>query len=425
MPLILVFLLACSPSKKILNEAQTLEEGGLNNEAMARYSQVYAEYSSADALVGMKRVAQRVYDAKLQQAQMMCMAGNYDGALRVYDEAIDFLWTNSLLELKTMWSPEELRRECRNQYIDELYKQADGHVKSEDYDSAHQLIQQIFRLDRNNKKAEYLDAMCEILPNFQAGIVAEEKGLWRDAYVYFNDVCRVDPGFSDASKRRDEALKKGTFSVVYKITDNRFVSDQHEAALATRIKGELLKSDNPFIEVLERDDLDVIYQEQQETMNPQFEDATGADIGKLKRARFVLSGELVNVVYDDSPEKVAKCDCGATYRIYSDKVDCYSYTSAASLNATFKFKLMDAETGKLYQAEVIQFNKEDIGKRYSYDIKQKISLTSATGLRDHDVNLAGMINPEVDPLMMEEELLHSMYDLFAVKVGKIMTGFRP
>jgi tetratricopeptide (TPR) repeat protein len=420
-----LIMLACSPSRKLMKEAETLENGGLSGEALNRYSQVYSEYRHTDALVGMKRVAQKVFDGKLQNAQMQTMAGNYDDALAAYDDAIAFRSTYAHLELKSVRAPEEMRRDCRNLYIDALYQTAEDYVKNEDYDAAHILIQKIFRLDRNNKKAEYLDAMCEILPNYKAGIKAEEKELWREAYIYFNEVVRVDPGFSDATKRREEALKKGTFSLVYKITDNRFVENRHENALAAHIKGVLLKSDNPFIELLEREDLEVILQEQQETMSPQFEDGTGANAGKLKRASFVLSGELVNVTYDDTPEQISKCDCGAVYRIYSDKVDCYAYSSSATINATFKFKLMDAETGKLYQSEVVKFSKEDLGRRYSYEIRQKISLTSPTGLRDHDVNLASMITPEIDQLLTEDDMYHLMQKHFAEKVGQIMNGFRP
>lgn len=425
LPFFLLVLLSCSPSRKLMKEAATLENGDLSGEALVRYSQVYTEYNKADALVGMKRVAQKVFDGKLQHAQMQTMAGNYEEALAAYDDAIAFRSSYAHLDLKSVRTPEEMRRDCRNLYIDELYQQAESYVKGEDYDSAHNLIQKIFRLDRNNKKAEYLEAMCEILPNYQAGIIAEEKGLWRDAYIYFDEVYRVDPGFSDAAKKREEALKKGTFSLVYKITDNRFVENRHENALAARIKGVLLKSDNPFIELLEREDIEVILQEQLETMSPEFEDGTGANAGKLKRAGFVLSGELVSVTYNDTPELMSKCDCGSVYRIYSDKVDCYTYTSTASISATFKFKLMDAETGKLYQSEVVKFSKEDAGKRYSYEIRQKISLTSPTGLRDHDVNLSGMIVPETDPLISEEDMYHLMQNYFAEKVGQVMNGFRP
>jgi hypothetical protein len=423
--LLTVFLFSCSPAKKLMKEAQVMEQGGLNNEALTRYKHVYSEYTRADALVGMKRVAQRVFDSKLQQAQMMCMAGNFEGALIAYDDASAFRSSNAQLELNAVRSPEEMKRDCRNQYIDQLCKDAEGLLNDGDYDGAHLLIQKVFTLDRNDKRAAYLDAMCEILPNYQAGLIAEENGLWREAYTYFNEVCRVDAGFSDALQRRDEALKKSIFSVVYKIADNRFVDNNQENALAARVKGELLNSKNPFIEVLEREDLEIIIQEQQETMNPQFEEGPGSAAGKFKKARFILSGELLNLTYDDTPEKVSKCDCGAVYRIYSDKVDCYAYTSTASLKAAFKFKLMDAESGKLYQSQVLQFNKEDIGRRYSYEIRQKLSLTSPTGFRDHDVNLSGMINPETDPLLSEEDLMHEMQDDFARQVGKIMEGFRP
>lgn len=431
-PLILAFiwsfsiiLTSCTGAKKLMKDASTLETGGLHTEALTIYDNLYTNYAKADALVGMKRVAQRILDKKLSDAQMQCMAENFDASLASYDDAISFYSSYQHLDLHTTKPIEQMRGECKGLYIDKLYKQAEDYVKDDDFENAHIFIQRIFRLDRNNQKAVFLDMMCEILPNYRSGEIAAEKGLWREAYVYFNEVCLVDAGFRDAKKRRDEALEKGTFSIVYKVNDNRFVNNIYENAQGTLIKGKLLNAKNPFVELLEREDLNIVLQEQQETMSPEYEESTGPESGKLKRARFILSGEFVSLSYDDNQEVRSRCDCWNTFKIDSDKVDCYQLTNSASLQASFKYKLLDAETGKLYRSDIVHFDKSDQGKRFTYEIQQKISLISPTGLKDHEVDLSRKIVPDNDPLISENEMMNEMYEFIAKAVVKDVEQFRP
>ncbi len=423
--MMLILFAACSGSKKLMKDAVVLEKGGLHQEAFDKYTFIYNSYADAEARVGMKRMAQQILNEKVQKAQMQCMSENFDAALIAFDDAIAFRNAYPTFDLNASGNLDESQKECKSRYIDMLYNKAESLVKEDDFESAHIYIRKIAALDRNNQKAQYLETMCDILPNYSAGSIAMDKGLWRDAYVYFNEVCKIDAGFKDALQRRDEALARGTFAIVYKISGNKNISDSREEALAAKIKGVLLASDNPFMELLERDDLDVIYEEQQETMTPGFEFETGAESGKLKRARFILSGELVSLDYGSTAESRSKCDCYAAYKIYSDKVNCYQYSQNASCSATFKYKLLDAETGKLYKSDIISFSDEDVGKRFTYEIMKKISLTSPTGMRDHDVNLSNLQNPETDPLISEQEMLNKMYSYIAMKVADAMNSFRP
>lgn len=427
--LVLVFstcsIIGCSHTKKLMKDAQVLEKGGLNSEAFEKYSSIYSNYSDAEARVGMKRTAQQILNVKMQNAQMLCMKENYEEALDSYDASQSFLDSYSLLELTTSGNIAESRMDCRDKYIDMLYARAESFVKNDDFENAQVNIKKIFSLDRKNQKAQFLETMCDLLPNYSAGIAAIEKGLYRDAYIYLNEVCKIDAGFRDALHLRDDAMENAAFSVVYKIVDNRNVSDGRETALAAKIKGELLSGDNPFLELLERDDLDVIFQEQQETLSPEFEGATGAEAGKLRRARFILSGELISLDYQSTPETKSKCDCYAAYRIYSEYVNCYQFSRSASCIASFKYKLLDAETGKLYKSDVISFSDEDTGKNFKYEIMKKLSLTSPTGMKDREVNLSNLQNPEVDLLLTEQEMLNKMNKFIAVKLANEMNSFRP
>ncbi|MFN0031730.1 MAG: CsgG/HfaB family protein, partial [Flavobacteriales bacterium] len=265
---------------------------------------------------------------------------------------------------------------------------------------------------------------CEVLPNYNAGKKAAELGLWREAYVYFDEVCRIDAGFKDAVPMRNECLAKGAFTVAYIITDNKQAGNNMEEALAATIKGELLKSENPFLELLERENLAVVIKEQQQTLSPEF-DNENSNLGKLKKAQFILSGELVHFKSEVTPVEKRKCDCATTLGIADEKVICYEVTQNRMLNASFKYQLIDAETGKLYLSDVISFADQDYSKKHEYEIQKKLSLLSPTFTKDHDVNLNGMKQTTPDVLLTEQDLLLRMYASFANKVSSALSHFSP
>lgn len=423
--LIAGLLVSCDVSKKLLHDAQVLEDGGLSSEAYDKYEFIYQNYSSSQARVGMKRSAQQILNSKSQKAQMLCMTENFEASLTAYEDAISFLNKNQSLELNQPMNLEESYRSCKSKFVDYIYTQAESAVRNEEYDKAHDLIRKIYSLDRNNVKAGYLEMMCDILPNYNAGKLALENEMYREAYIYFDEVCKIDAGFSDARKLRDESLEKGSYSLVYRIIQNDHIQDINEESLAAAIKGKLLQPSNPFLELLERDQMDMIFDEIKVTMSPEFDDEGGAQTGKLKKARFILAGELMSLEYKSTPEVTSKCDCYATYRIYSDKVNCYQYTQSSTMNASFKYKLLDAETGKLFKSDVLSFSLNDFGKHYSYEIQKKISLTSPTLTKDHDVNLSNKVEPEVDLLLTKTELTTKMNEFFAKEVAKAMASFKP
>lgn len=77
--------------------------------------------------------------------------------------------------------------------------------------------------------------------------------------------------------------------LVYRIVSGHDVADSFEESLASEIKGKLLNQSNPFMELLERDQIDMIFQELQETMTPEYESEGGVSSGKLKKSE-IYSG---------------------------------------------------------------------------------------------------------------------------------------
>ena len=96
-----------------MKDATVLEKGGLNLEALDRYSLIYSTYQNADASVGMKRMAQQILNEKVQKAQLQCMSENFDAALSAFDDAIAFRNAYPSFELKATVDLDESQRECQ------------------------------------------------------------------------------------------------------------------------------------------------------------------------------------------------------------------------------------------------------------------------------------------------------------------------
>jgi hypothetical protein len=416
----LTFFASCG-YKKLMKEAKVYEEGKLASEALTTYQLAYLEYNKAEAKVSMKRVAQSILDEKIRSAKMAFMSQEYVAALSHYDEAYTYADQHSQLDLSISDMVRRDRAECLSSYVNELYQIAEKQVLNEDFEGAHATINKILSVDRNNQQAKFLEIMCDIVPSYQAGLKAVELQLWRQAYAYFDEVCKIDADYKDAFELREEAMLKSKCIFVFKPEDNKSVDNNVESTLATTIKGSLLDIKNPFIELVERDNLDVVIKEQQETMSPQYEEGTGSQAGKLKKANYIISAEFVNFKSEMTPEKKKTADVGFDI-LGTDKVECYEISGKRILTISYKYSIIDVETGKLYFSDVINFSDSDDFKRFEVNVKKSIG--NGNGWLDRKFDLSKLKRKE-DPLKSEEEMLASMNAYIAEKINISVQSFNP
>jgi hypothetical protein len=364
---LVLVLASCSGYRSAMKEAFKLEEAGLRKEAMERYTAIFGAHQKADARIGMKRNGQAILDSKFQSARGECMRGNYIEALSMYDAAFAYHLEQQALELKLPSNAQMDKESCRQDYIDYLYSSAEDAVLQERYDEAKTLIQRLYQIDRNNKRAQYLDLLCEIIPNYNKGKKAEELGLWRDAYRYFNEVTQLDAGYKDALGRRDAALEKSqvTLAVVQFEADASLAFLQKELVAVT--KNELLQLRDPFLQLVERDDLSALVEEQTKGMLGLVDAATAIKAGELTGAQFLLSLELmqVNVQPLRSTRQERKGFLGSNET--ARKVKYTEIVSSRSVEATCRYKVIDTESGRVHLSGSIPYAKRETGISHEFD----------------------------------------------------------
>lgn len=421
---ILLTAAGCSQKKHLMADAKQMEEAGMLESAMESYRLVYDQYQEGSALISMNRVSQQLLNQKCNQAVALCMAGQHDEGLNLFAESKRFQQANSQYEIKMPLNAEAQIQQCKTGYIQELVNQAESALMSLELSKAETLVNKIFSLDYDNVEAKSLTLLLEIIPSYNEGQKAFELEMWRDAYRAFDKVCRLDASYRDAKAKRDEALQNGHVSLAYIIKDG-VAPIKVAQNLGSSIKGGLLDLKEPFLDLLERSDLEILIKEQQSSLSAEYDGDKGPEAGKLRRANYILYGEIITYKINTEPERRQKCDCGATLGIYSDKVECFEYSQRRSLELSLRYQLVDAESGKIFMADVIQTNKSDVGVRYDFEIGKKISLTSITLQREHDVDLTKMKQPKEDLLLSESELCNLANDQIAKEIAKKMADFNP
>lgn len=361
-PLVIVLfsgIVSCNGPKKMLKEAKVYEDGGLREQAYQAYSSVYDQHAKPEALVGMKRIAQSIMIEKFQKAQMECMRGNHEQALTYYDDAFAYANSKSHLQLEIPLSAEEQRAQCKSDYFDSLYDKAEKAVLDENYIEAQLLIQKLRYLDRNNKKVEYLDLISQIYPKYNSGVKAMELELWRDAYDYFNEVCKLDADFKDVLKLREKCLNKAKYTIAYVPILKPDIDDAIESSVSAFVKQKVLALQSPFIELVERESLEEMLQEQMNSMNAAFDQNDVIEAGKLAGARYIITGELVMYEHKTSPQRGYEKKAYLGNDVDDKKVRYTEYRLGRGIDASFRYKILDAETGKIYASEVIPYIERD------------------------------------------------------------------
>lgn len=356
----LLLLAGCQTYKQSLADAQTYEEAGMHEEAMRRYKDLYqSKPQRPEAHIKLRSTAQYILDRHYADARMLTGQGKYDQALVVLDDARSFAMQHQWLDLNEPMTAETLKADIYKALADQYYREAETALREERWEKAKDLIAQSRRYDRDREELEYLDLMVRILPEFRKGMKAKELGLYQEAYYYFEKVANIDADFSDVLAHMQECLERADFTVTYVHYTLNGQNSGRDKAIITSVKQEVLALDNPFIRLVARDDIDVLIEEQRNSMTGVFDEEAAVEAGKLLGAEYVVVGEVLDTDLRLSPVKSVQHKGWAGPSTQSRKVEYIERRRDLTHIVSFRYHLMNAETGEVLAAENIPYTYTD------------------------------------------------------------------
>jgi tetratricopeptide (TPR) repeat protein len=356
-----VTMVACNPHKKTLADASSLRQAGMHQDAFTRYLSIYRQDPSVtEALIGLRETGNVIVNRRFSEVQMLHGQGRHSEALTALSGAESFLNENRWLDLKPPFYANGLREEINRALARQHYANAEAAVKNERWSEAREQLASARRFDRNLPEIEYLDRMIRILPDFRKGEKAMELRLYQEAYGFFEKASQIDADFRNVLILMDECVRLGRITATVIQINRDKTPSAVDRSLITSVKQNILQSNNPFIRLVARDDLDFLLEEQRNSMSGAFDESAVIEAGRLLGAEYVILGELLR--YDLETEIVRQTQQKgyAGRNILARKVEYTEIESRRSLNAVYRYYLVRSETAEVVAAENIPFFKEEV-----------------------------------------------------------------
>lgn len=369
-------LAACNPSKPLTHKAQKLENAGMYQEAASfYYDAVKYNRKNVEAQIGLKNTGQKVLNDYFDAFFKAYHTDKFKEAIYAYRSADKYF--NDLKELGVFLKWDDHYQadyeEALNKYLDLRYNEGQKLIQEGDYASADGVFKEILSLKPKYRDAGSLAQTAMLEPAYQKGVEFLNNKKYVKAYEQFKWICNTSCKYKDTEKLKAEALEKGQFTIGF-FTDEK---DQKNMELQKKLSGmvmsELSAAKNPFIQVVDRDNIEKLLTEQKLAMSGIVDESKAASAGKIIGIQGAMFARVLDSRRESSPmqkqtrigfeivERLSPPDANGNHTLIRKVVPVtyteYSGSSQVYLNT--EFKLVSTETGKILYTKVLNDRNED------------------------------------------------------------------
>jgi len=345
-------------------------------EASQMYLQSLARNNNnIDAKIALKKTGQAVLDTRLGDVFKAHSTDNHKGAVYAYLKAQDFIKSVAQYNIELSAPPqyEQYFNISRNKYLDQLYAQAVDLLAEEKFEAADPLLAEIKQLDPNYKDVRSLKRTSANEPLYRNGKAEMQAKNYKQAYYYFDQIYQNDKSYKDATQLREQARKEAAITVSVLPFQNYTRYNNVERSIQSGVVSSILALKSPFIDLVDRENLQTILDEQKFGLSGQVDEATAAKVGNLLGVKAVLIGKVTNFSENTgrlrSEEKVAyegyqAKEWNSTLNQYQNvtkyrRTNYREFYNDRDVNVTFEYQLISSETGRILASNVVNKNVKD------------------------------------------------------------------
>ena len=371
----LVLTSGCSGSKAYTKRGLKMEEVGMMPQAASfYYTAVQKKPTNTDALAGLQRAGQWVLNDHLRQFDEARMSNDRARAVAAFEaaEAYNARVAKLGIRLLFMESARQAYELVKDAHMDELYQAGLTALETEDFEEAVTQFEEVVRLDPEYEDAAHLAdvAFCE--PRYREGTSAMDRSHWRTALNALEAVIKRDAEFKDASELKTTVLEKGRFAIALVDFENGSNRAGMETKLRSFVQQSVAESNDPFLLLVDRENQDLILQEQQLALSGVLDGNTTVEVGGMLGARAILKGTVVSC--DVRTSSLQKFDRQGfeSYRVekvneegkkvYDTRyrnVTYQEYRRTRAVDVTIQVQLISLETGKTELSEILTRSSRD------------------------------------------------------------------
>lgn len=411
--LLLCLLVSCNSSNKFLQTADNLATEGNYSDAADYYYTVYlTNPNNTRAKNGLIKNGQLVLNAKFSSFAKYVVENNNEKALRQFYYCKDYYKNLNEIGIELDWPTyfDGLYEETKQEFISNQYALGINQMNDKKYDKAEATFSKIMEFDSSYKDVSVLRINTVIEPLYKQGVKYLETENYKNAYKVFSQINKIDASYKNTVQNLNVALQKSSLPIAVLLINKTKYNANEDLNFYQVVIAKLSKSNNPFLKVVDRDNLEKLLKEQELGMTGIVDVNTANKAGKIIGAKYFL---LLNVTQVNFNELKPTNYEELAYESFSERV----VTSGGESQSVIKFKkVFYTETRKLRKVEAIvsyQLISVETGQIITSDnvIAEKSVRHSYSRFKGNIDNLypslpAGNYLPTVDPTWRE-----SFYEL--------------
>lgn len=368
-----IFLSSCNGSRGLAKKGAQLQEVGLYSDAADFfYKSLLKNNKNIDARIGLSSAGQLVLNEKLSEFSRAKATGDNRKAVYTYLDATAYREKVQRLGI-SLSAPDYFVsdfNESKSAYLKTLYNRGNDLMAEKSFDEANAVFNELTRLEPNYKDVKQLKSVSENEPIYMTATSLFDRSEYRKAYYEFDAIYTSDPNYKDVAILRSECLDKGQYPVAMVPFENTTRARGVEKKVQAFVLTDLSSLHDPFLKVIERDNMDVILREQRLNLSGMVNEQTAANVGNLLGAKAILTGTVLS--YSSKPGRLTarEKDAYESYQVklynkeedknyYETRYKSVKYTEYYNTNevsVSFQYKAISLETGEVLFSKVVNKN---------------------------------------------------------------------
>lgn len=301
---VVLILQGCFGAMQCYQQGTKLEKAGFAHDAHAKYLQSWHRNSrSLSTRTALKRTSDALLTEKLGRFREQAFTAHDKlAAIAAYDDATAFVSTmeRESIALTIPVMDQQDYRKTRSAYLDEAYQKAVAAVELDHFAEAQAMFGDICKMEPTYKDACALREGAIAEPLYRQGKAALDQNQYRRAYGLFDEALRKSSSYRDCRALMDTCIRKGSYTVMVTPVNSDYGTEDMGPWLQTRIIEELLRRKDPFLRVVDRQEVDALFAEHRFCMKGMVDPACATEAGHFLGARYVIVAAAQDMVYEDS-----------------------------------------------------------------------------------------------------------------------------
>jgi hypothetical protein len=368
---------ACQNSKHYTKLAHKQEAAGLEKEASeSYYAALLKKRGNINAQIGMKKTGQIVLNEMLSEFSQKTSLGYKKDAVYSFlsAQAYQLKIKGVGVELLIVDFYKEDFEKVKKSYLTELYEIGTKLLEDTKYAQAESNFNEINQLEPNFKDARNLRDIAYLEPIYQKAQADFEAKHYRAAYNGFIKVSQRKLGYRESSDLMKSCLEKGKYTIALVPFSNGTNTRGCDIKATAYILNALTQIDDPFLQVIDRENLNNILAEQRIQMSGIFSESNAVEIGKISGAKALITGTVLNHTVQNGQLRKETRNGFESYQVkkvnsegktfYDTEYkpvqfdEYYNYTES---NVSIKYNLTSIETASLIKNDIItEKNKDEV-----------------------------------------------------------------